>query len=123
MSKKKIKQDNIKPASGKIEQRWVPTIGGKTIGYIPEYKSSGDAEWLRIPTETRLNEGIPYPYCEGGIFRTVHLYGYAQAQALAWTYKAICEANGNPFIEIRVADYDVVFDIKARRIDESDTKT
>lgn len=116
MGKNKIKKDDIK-----AENKWSPTMCGRIIGHLPEYKTYGEDKWRAIPTETRDDKGVPYPYYFGGVKQEVHLFGHAQAQALAWIYKAFCEANGDLFTETRVVDYEIVFDIKARLIDESTT--
>lgn len=118
MSKKKVHQDSVQPEVDKV--KWLSTMGGTIIGHLPEYKTYGEDKWRVVPTETRdSNIGVPYPLIFGGVTQEAHLFGHAQAQALAWTYKAFCEANGDLFTETRVVDYEIVFDIKARRINES----
>ena len=122
VDKKKVKKDNIALEFDKAEKKWIPTVGGTIFGYIPEYRKH-DSKWERIPT-TMISGGfgVPYPYCNGGILQTILLYGNAQAQALAWLYKATCEANADMFTEVRVVEFEVVFDIKARRIDEANSE-
>lgn len=119
MSKKKVQKDNIAVEFDKVDKKWLPTMGGTMFGYIPEYRKH-DNKWERIPT-TMIHGGlgIPYPYYNGGILQTILLYGHAQAHALAWLYKATCEANADMFTEVRVAEFEVMFEIKARRMDEA----
>lgn len=120
MSKKKTQKDSvdINLEFSKVEKKWLPTLGGSTCGYEPQYRPDSGSQWMRLPTEqSTAGKGAPYPYCDGGIFVTIGLHGHAQAQAIAWGYKATCEAQGDLFTEIRVAEYEVVFDIKARKIE------
>lgn len=121
MSKKKVLKDDA--VIGVTDKKWLPTIGGNMFGYIPEYRKH-DNKWERIPTTAILGgTGVPYPRWNGGILQTILLYGHAQAKALAWLYKAACAANGDIFIEVRVAEFEVMYDIKTRRTDEPSTES
>ena len=70
-----------------------------------------------IPLHEAGVNGVPYPQYMGGVARTVGLCGYAQAQCLAWGYAAAMAAEGE-MVQVRVQAYEVVYDIKARAIDD-----
>lgn len=96
------------------EIKWCPTQRGTYTAYYPEWKNNKD--WERIPT-VRVKDGIPEPAWCGGINSIIWLFGYAQAQALAWKWAAMMDSEGKE-IEVRVQAYEVVYDIKARKIDQ-----
>jgi hypothetical protein len=95
------------------EENWCPARGGTYTAYEPEYEKEDD-KWEVIPTyQDPL--GVPVPaYC-GGITKELGLFGRAQAWALAWQFAAHAEATGRQ-VRIRVAQYEVKYDIKARRL-------
>ena len=97
------------------EIKWCPTQGGTYTAYVPEYFDGN--EWKRIPIVKTIDSiGIPAPLMNGGISETVGLYGYEQAHALAWTHAAYLAAIGKK-VEVRVQAYEVVYEIKARKIE------
>ena len=118
MTKKKdIKQDIERENGGRYEDRWIPTISGSYIAYIPEYLDGGNwktitFEKLKVP----YNMGIPYSSEFGGITQTIHLYDYEQAKAIAWLYASLCASQlGRKMPKIRMQPLEVVFEIKARK--------
>ena len=69
-----------------------PTIGGTVFGYRVFYLEM-DGRWKEIPWRTALPKlGIPYPSGEGGILVTIGMFGYSQAKALAYWFKANAHA-------------------------------
>jgi len=99
---------------------WCPTQAGNFPAYKIEWRPNDKEEWQEIPTETTVDgKGAPYPRWLGGISRTIGLYGYAQAQAIAWLFAAKLEAEGID-IEVRTQTYEVVYDIKARKVGEKE---
>jgi len=104
------------------EEKWCPTQGGSLTGYYPEYLDRADGTWKNIPIscEPKPNPmgyiSVPWPSFCGGVLQTVYLYGYEQAQAMAW-FHAACEAGrGNYVPEVRVQAYEINYEIKARKI-------
>lgn len=102
-----------------MSESWFPTRGGTYTAYEPEYEDK-NGNWHRVPTvdlpEPYSSLGVPQPrYC-GGISHEIGLFGRAQAWALAWAYAASAEATGKE-IKVRVAQYDVRYDIKAKRLE------
>jgi len=93
------------------KQKWCPTQGGTFTAYDPEWLDSED--WRQVPTKLDPS-GVPEPRRNGGVISAIGLYGYAQAQALAWGFAACAESRGKD-IEVRVQPYEVVYDIKARK--------
>jgi len=94
------------------EIKWCPTQGGTFTAYYPEYLCEG--EWKQVPT-MRKSDGIPVPMRNGGVITAIGLFGYDQAQALAWSYAAWNASEGLD-VEVRVQSYEVVYNIKARKI-------
>jgi len=95
------------------KKKWCPTQAGSFAGYEPEFFNG--AEWVEIQTD-RGNNGLTFPRRTGGILNTIDLMGRAQAKAIAWAFAADAESQGEE-IEIRIQKYEVVYDIKARKID------
>jgi hypothetical protein len=111
------------------EERWCPTQSGNTTAYEPQFREGAYAkgkavwgDWEHIPINKNFSpgKGVPYPLCMGGVFATVGLYGYEQAQALAWIFAAQAKAEG-AMMETRVVAYELKYDIKARKLPESST--
>lgn len=98
------------------EEEWCPTRAGTTHGYIAQFQRGG--EWKRIET-SRTDNGVPYPILNGGIFETIDMFGKAQANSLAYTFKALAESRGE-YLEVRIQKYLVVYDIKAKEEPETD---
>ncbi len=94
---------------------WCPTRHGQYTAYEPMWLRDGD--WAHVPTERRPG-GVPQPLLSGGVNSELGLYGYAQAQALAWGWAAMAAAEGKT-IEVKVQAYEVVYDLKARKIEEA----
>lgn len=90
----------------------LPTMQGKCSAYVPEYLKDG--KWVRIPTEIIDWRGVPYPSFPGGIICSLGLFGYAQANALAWLFAAQHDAHGEP-VEIRIQEYVLDYHLSARK--------
>jgi len=91
---------------------------GACRAYLPEYNDSG-GEWKTVPFFPSP-DGVPQPSYNAGVNMTLDLCGYEQAQALAWTYAAHAIANGQR-IKVRIQEYEVVYDVKAKKIGPSTT--
>jgi len=107
------------------EQDWGPTMTGNTSAYEPEYRQryflDGEerfTKWARVPTVDTADQGVPPPLALGGVFRTIGLFGYEQAHALAWHAAAFAAAQGDR-VEVRVVAYELHYEIKAKRLDIS----
>jgi hypothetical protein len=102
------------------KEDWCPTRGGQYAAYLPEYETD-EGKWEEVPTvELKLPYaalGVPAPVRCGGITKEIGLFGRAQAWALAWKYAADEEATTGREVNIRVAQYEVHYDIKAKRLD------
>jgi hypothetical protein len=98
------------------EEKWCPTQAGKYTAYAPQWLDG--EEWKRIPTE-RAVRGVPQPALCGGINHELGLFGHAQAMALAWAFAALYAAEGRT-IDVRAQPYEIVYDLKARAIDEAE---
>lgn len=103
-------------------EKYCPTQHGKFTGYLPEYgierKWPGGRKmikWKRVEF-TRDPDGIPSPLAFGGILRTINLLGYWQAASIGTTFAAFRESRKNERVKIRVVPYEIVYDIKAKRI-------
>lgn len=94
-----------------------PTRGGAYVAYLPEYLDVTDGKWKRVPTHKSAH-GVPQPLACGGINTELDLCGNEQAWALAWSFAAAHQAQGIE-LEIRVAVFDVVYDLRATRKDEA----
>lgn len=92
--------------------KWCPTQTGKYTAYYPEWLDG--EKWVQIHV-VNSKVGVPPPAWGGGINSTIRLFGYAQAQALAWSYAAAVESEGKE-IKVRVQAYDVRYEIKAKKI-------
>jgi hypothetical protein len=104
-----------------MNQEWCPTQGGEFTAYRPQVMYKGD--WIDIPLQDVGVNGVPYPLFMGGVARTVGLCGHAQAQCLAWGYAAAMDAESGEMVQVRVQAFKVVYDIKARAIDDPVTAT
>lgn len=107
------------------ENKWIPTVSGTGNAYAPEWrKRDEDDAWQRVPTEqipVVLGRGVPPPLFIGNAICMVGLCGYEQAQALAWLWAAHCAAIGKD-VDVRVAEYDLQFEVKARRRPDETTR-
>ena len=100
-----------------LKPNYCPTQSGTFTAYRAEYRlidSYKNPKWKTIPI-IKNQTGVPYPEQFGGILSTIHLFGYAQAKALAWTWAAQAEERGE-VVDVRLVEYKVEFDIKARVI-------
>ena len=100
-------------------EKWCPTQGGEFTAYLPEWRLSDTDDWADVPIkyiDSNAPGAQPFPRAFGGICSTICLFGYAQAQAMAWGYAAGADEVGKK-IEVRVQAYKVVYDIKAQKID------
>jgi hypothetical protein len=96
----------------------LPTQSGSYRAWRPEYQS-GDTllsldGWRPVPTRESA-EGIPMAGPMQGINHTICMCSYAQANALAWAYAASVEAATGRAVEVRVAEYQIAYDIKCYR--------
>jgi len=92
---------------------YCPTLAGIVCGYKAEYKIGKD--WKNIPT-IEDKDFIPYPHFEGGILSTIGLQGYNQSKAIAHWYAATIEHTKGKIVKVRVQEYEITFDIKAKKI-------
>lgn len=95
---------------------WCPTRNGNYTGHKPEYLGE-DGNWHAIPTKDAGQNGVPQPLACGNINAELGLFGYEQAWALAWQFAAQIAAQHFAVPKIRVAQFEVVYDIKAKRLD------
>lgn len=114
-----------KKSTGRIEPMvkhdYCPTQGGVFTAYVPEYFDG--KEWKRIPTQN-APVGVPLPLMNRGVMDAINLFGYEQAQAIAWSYAAFSVSSYDMRkTEVRVQAYEVFYDIKARKIDVSPAKS
>jgi hypothetical protein len=62
----------------------------------------GEKDWKNVPiTWGELKNGIPWPEFFGSVQKTIGLYGYEQAHALAWAFAASA-AYGMDNLDLRV---------------------
>ena len=100
------------------EIEWCRTQGGTFVGYEAEFFNG--IEWLPVPYDLVPDgHGVKHPRRNGGILSTIMLHGKAQAKALAWTFAASAESQGEQ-IQIRLQKYEIVYDIKARKVLENE---
>lgn len=103
-----------------IKDEWCPTMGGTYDAYDVEYLDDIENRWRSLPVEKRTDGiGAPTPLYMGGVTSTVGLYGQAQANAIMWQAKAHAEAVGEKLM-VRVVEYQIVYDIKARKVETND---
>ena len=105
-------------------EKWCPTQHGNTFAYEPQYLDG--TEWKRIPIHEITRPlsalvGIPSERYFGGLYAIVSLYGFHQAMALVWGYAAeIAAQEGHHKVpEVMVQEYEFIYDIKARKIEDS----
>ena len=96
---------------------YCPTAQGSTTGYEPEWKDE-NGEWKTVPTiiVKYPHKGIPKPLWHGGILETLGLFGWEEANALAWVFAAEHAAAGK-CVEVRIIMYEIAYDLKAKRVD------
>lgn len=108
--------------SDKAIEKYCPTQSGTFTAYKPEFRTEREKahhtarDWMAVPIE-KDKGGVPSPKQFGGIMSTIGLLGYSQAKALMWGFSALAEADGVK-IEVRIVEYEVKFDIKAKVIKE-----
>lgn len=126
------------------ETKYFPTQAGTFLGYEPQWrhkqpygslnkqlapKVKGGDIWTKVPFTifrgqfhielpdgTVVSVGVPFPRASAGILETIFMCGWEQANALAWDYAAHAAAIGAA-IEVRVVDYEIKYDIKARQLE------
>ena len=105
--------------SNDVDTKWCPTQAGTFTAYKPEWRDK-NGEWKDIPIvrlTPRQGYGIPRPrFGASDVAAAIYLHGYEEALALAWQYAAYEAAEGNK-VDVRVQSYEVVYDIKARKIE------
>jgi len=97
-----------------MNEDWCPTRGGRTRGYEPEVWNTDREKWEPISL-IHVGKGVPYPLLCGGVLQEVGLLGYEQAKCMAWMYSAQAAAVGDR-IKVRVQEYELHYDIKARKM-------
>ncbi len=103
------------------KSEWCPTMGGTFTAYEPQWRTPG-GKWAVVPfEETSTRPGIPYPHFPGGLMQTIGMCAHNQAMALAYSYAAFNEA-ARVKIEVRVVPYTVVYDLKAKLLNPSDSE-
>ncbi len=101
-----------------LKPEYCPTQNGTFLAYRPEYRlrdSYKKQEWKPVPI-TKGRGGTPFPEQFGGIMSTIHLFGYAQAKTLMWSWSALAEERGES-VDVRVVEYKVAYGIKAKRVE------
>jgi hypothetical protein len=102
------------------KSEWCPTMGGTYDAYDVEYFDDIENRWRTLPTQKRSDGvGAPHPLYMGGITSTIGLLGLAQANAIRWQAQALAEAIGEK-ITLRVVEYQIVYDIKSRKVEPND---
>ena len=100
------------------EMKYCPTQSGVFTAYKPEFRTEEVDAWMQIPT-SKHPKGVPAPKQFRGILSTIHLFGHAQASALMWWWAAVAEEAGRN-IDVRIVEYEVSYDIKAKVIENTD---
>lgn len=103
---------------------WGPVVN-KRLGY------EGGEDWTSVPVTVfrggiaimlpdgrEIQTGIPFPRIVPGILETIHLFGFEQANALAWCFAAQAAAVGAN-VEIRVKEYRLDYSIKTEVLSNS----
>lgn len=98
---------------------WCPAMRGTYRAYMPQWLDG--ATWRDVQIEHAVVGGVPQPKSCGGINHTIGLFGHAQAVALAWMWAATAAAEGRR-IEVRAQPYEVVYDIRARAVEDVTTE-
>lgn len=100
-----------------INRRLAPLVeGGEKWTDVPCVTIRGQIR-LTLPNGAEIIVGHPFPRFGAGILETIGLYGYEQANALAWEYSAAAASIGAS-IEVRVIDRQINYDIKTRDIEQ-----
>ena len=106
---------------------WKPTKSGSFTGYEPEIRlvdTDGSAsKWKRVPWTNKGRIGVPYPAAFGGVLKEIYRLGYHQAMALAHWHAAELDRDESSFggtLEVRARPYDIIFNIKARKLGDED---
>lgn len=94
---------------------YCPTRGGTYTAYEPEFLNE-DGKWCAIQVQ-ESPYGIPGSKTSAGINSVLGLFSYEQAWALAWQYAAVQAATSVMHVLIRVAQYEVRYDLKAKRLE------
>jgi len=90
---------------GTVEEiGWFPAAAGKLRAYASEYPDG--AEWKRVPTR-KVSCGVPYPFLFGGVLSEIGLMGYGRHSP---------SPEFKPGAEVRLQEYEVLFDLKARKV-------
>jgi hypothetical protein len=99
---------------------WTPTRAGSYTAFEPQFWDKNQNKWRPIPVKRPHRwepAGVPQPLLCGGVNVELGLHGYDQAMALAHWFAADAAAEGL-HIEVRVQEYDVRYDLKARKVEE-----
>lgn len=96
------------------ELEYCPTRGGKYAAYEAEFFDD-DGNWRAIRVTT-ASGGVPGPRADGAINCAIGLQGFEQAWAIAWLYAADRASEGID-VQVRLAQFEVQYDIKAKRLE------
>ena len=94
------------------------TIHGTHEAYSVEWRPDQDSKWRGIPTFASPI-GVPPTGCAPGVNKTIGLLGHKEAMALAWGFAA--QADKEPWTEVRVSRYSVIYNIEATRQEDTIT--
>lgn len=95
---------------------WCPSMGGTYPAYKPIWNDDGIWKDIEFTTDDGVL-GIPPPkYSLNGISQLLNVLGYEQAMAISWQFSAINASQGI-IVEVDVQEYQVIYDIKAKKID------
>lgn len=123
---------------------YCPTMSGTFSGYQPQWKHKstwakvnenifglkGGDDWadvpyittrgglvVKLPNGQEVIAGVPFPRELPGILESIGFCGYEQAQALAWWFAALVATTGG-HIDVRVQEYRLHYDLKAKLAEE-----
>jgi len=100
---------------------WTPARSGSYTAFEPQFWDKDKRKWRPVSLKRPHRwepSGVPQPLLCGGINMELGLCGYDQAMALAHWFAAEAAAEGVN-IDVRVQEYDVQYDLKARRCEEN----
>jgi hypothetical protein len=118
-------------AEPNVVKEAIPTQAGTMSAFRPQWRHSrewgkalnervgfkGGADWTDVPVTIirggviaelpngqEVRWGIPFPHIGAGVLETIYMFGYEQAQALAWSWAASAESCGAT-VEVRVKHF------------------
>ena len=96
------------------ETEYCPTRAGKYTAYVAEFFDD-DGIWRPVRVAKAVN-GVPGPLADAALNYAIGLQGFEQAWAIAWLHAAARAAEGID-VQVRLAQYEVQYDIKAKRLE------